>query len=88
MMELLRATFLYFRMHIVRILFTRRMLLCALGALVPPFFAWWILVFPEAPPRVEVFVYPGWTLVMMVLVPIVCGVAPAAWNAIVPCIFW
>ena len=74
-MELLRATLLYFRMHLVRILRTRRMLLCLLGSFVPPLFAWWAMQFPEGPPRVEVFVYPGWALGIMVLVPIASLVA-------------
>lgn len=68
-MRLLSSSLLFARIHLARLLRTKRLLLCMLGALVPPAMAFFVLSFPESPPRIEVFAYPAWFLLLQIAVP-------------------
>lgn len=69
-MQLVTATLLFFRIHALRLLRTKRLLLCALGAVAPAAIAFTILHFPHTPPRPEVFAFPAWFLFLQVVVPV------------------
>jgi ABC-type transport system involved in multi-copper enzyme maturation permease subunit len=80
MVSLLSTTWLMFRTHLARILFTRRIGLCVLGALVPAAIAWLAIhtARRHVPDPVEVVLFPGWHLGLQVLVPLVALIAGSA----------
>ena len=78
MTALLSATLLFFRTHFSRVLWSRRMLLCALIALAPAALAALVMTSTESPPAVEVAMYPGWLLLLGIVVPITSLIAGAA----------
>lgn len=71
MIDFLRATLLLATTHFARILRTRRVLLCVLGATIPAAFAAFVQSVPmENPPgAAEVLCYPGWFIGLQILVP-------------------
>jgi ABC-type transport system involved in multi-copper enzyme maturation permease subunit len=70
MMALLRSSLLFLRTHFTRVLLSKRMLLCALMALGPAVIAALVLSSAHgAPPSIEVLVFPGWMLLLQVVVP-------------------
>ena len=78
MIALARATALLFRMHLVSILRSRRALLCALLALVPPVLAWLVLTLQPSVPGEELGGILAWALVLQVVVPILALVGGSA----------
>jgi ABC-type transport system involved in multi-copper enzyme maturation permease subunit len=79
MMALLRASLLFLRTHFARVLLSRRMLLCALMALGPAVIAALVLSSRgETPPPVEVIAFPGWILLLQVVVPAASLIAGSA----------
>ncbi len=78
MMRLLRATLLLFRTHFGRLLFSKRTAFCALVALGPTALAFLVLSFPDAPPAIEVVMYPAWFLLLQMVVPVLSLIAGSA----------
>jgi ABC-type transport system involved in multi-copper enzyme maturation permease subunit len=79
MMALLAATWLLLRTHLTRVLFSRRIALCALIALGPAVIAALVLSAEhEPPPPLEVAMFPGWFLLLQIVVPIVSLIAGSA----------
>lgn len=78
MTALLRATWLLYRTHLARTLFTRRMLLVVLGGLIPATVALLALRSPKPPPAVETFLFPGWMLIVQLFVPLAAVIGASA----------
>ena len=79
-MALLAATWLLLRTHLTRVLFSRRIALCALIALGPSVLAALVLKgqHDEPPPPIEIATFPGWFLLLQIVVPIVSLIAGSA----------
>jgi hypothetical protein len=69
--NVLRATLLLFRTHLRRIAWAKRTGLATLVALGPGALAVLISRFPDAPPALEIVAYPGWFIVLQLVVPLV-----------------
>jgi ABC-type transport system involved in multi-copper enzyme maturation permease subunit len=79
MTSLIRSTLLLFRTHFVRLLISKRTGFCALLALGPAALATMILSLDKSPPPGhEVAMYPGWFLLLQVVVPLVSLIAGSA----------
>jgi len=77
-MTLIRTTILIFGMQLTRSLRSKRTGFCLLVAIGPGALAWLIQRFPGAPPSVEIVIYPGWFLLLQVIVPILSLIAGSA----------
>ncbi len=77
MMALVRATLLLLRTHLVRILFTKRVALCALIALGPAAIPFLAQSFDDGPPILTVMI-PGWHIYLGFVVPIVALITGSA----------
>jgi hypothetical protein len=74
-MELARTTWLFFATHLRRIVRTKRTLACVVIALVPALIALFVLSVhrrgsSSVPPRIEVFAYPAWFLLLQIVTPV------------------
>ena len=79
MMTLLRVTLFFWRTYLVRTLLTKRMLVIALGCLLPPTIAWLLLARGQGHPwPIEVFLTPSCYLVLQLLVPLAAIIAGSA----------
>ncbi len=79
MMTLLRVTLFFWRTYLVRTLLTKRMLVIALGCLLPPAIAWVMLARGSGHPwPIEVFLLPSGYLVLQLLVPLAAIIAGSA----------
>ena len=79
MMALVSATLLLLRTHFARVLFSRRMALCALIALGPAVVAALVLSAAEhAPLLTDLIAYLTWFLLLQIVVPVVALIAGAA----------
>ena len=79
MIQLLRFTLFFWRTYLVRTLLTKRMLLVALGCMVPPLMAWFVLTVPRhGPLPVQAFMYPSLFLVLQIMVPLAAVIGGAA----------
>lgn len=79
-MALLTASLLFLRTHFRRVLFSRRIALCALIACGPAVLASLVLSTPQpdAPSAVEIVTFPGWFVLLQIVVPVVSLIAGSA----------
>jgi hypothetical protein len=79
MSAFLRASWILWVVHLRRILWTKRTLIVLLGCLVPPTLAWFVLHFTErGPTPIEAFLFPGWYLVLQLMVPLAAVILGSA----------
>lgn len=69
-MHFLRTTLLFWRTYLPRILRARRTLIVALGCALIPVAALFLMSIRHGPSPIEVFMYPAYYMVLMVLVPL------------------
>ena len=69
-MSSLGATWLFFTAQLAHLARSRRVLLCLVAAPVPALLAWLVPPFQRAPPRLELFRYIRWYLLLAVLTPV------------------
>lgn len=77
-MNFFQATLLLFSTHLKRILFSRRMAFCLLVAMGPAALVTLIRQFDDGPETIEMFIFPGWVLMMQLVLPILSLVAGSA----------
>lgn len=77
-MALLRATFLLFRTHLWRIVWTKRVLMCALLALLPSLIPVLASLSEHGPSPLEMVLYPGWHIYLGFIVPLVSLITGSA----------
>lgn len=78
MLSLLRSTWLIARMQLPRVALSKRSALCLVVALGPAALALFVQQAPRnPPPSVEILLYPGYFLVLQVVVPVLALIAGA-----------
>jgi ABC-type transport system involved in multi-copper enzyme maturation permease subunit len=77
-MQLVRYSWLFFTTHLVRMLWTKRVILCAVLAAIPCAIAAIVSSLPKSPAREEVFMYPAWFLLLQVITPLLSLVMGSA----------
>ncbi len=77
-MEALRYSWLFFTTHLMRMLRTKRVILCAVLASIPCAIAAIVSSLPNSPAREEVFMYPAWFLLLQVITPLLSLVMGSA----------
>lgn len=77
-MDFWRSTWLFFRTQLARLARSRRVLACAIAALVPAALAWLVSSIDGGPPRLDVLGYITWYLVLPVLAPMLALILGSA----------
>lgn len=79
MLRFFATSLLFWRTYLLRVLFTKRFAIVALGCTVPAVIAWLMLSAPRHPPEPLMgFLYPSFYLVLQFLVPLTAVIAGSA----------